>query len=83
LNAFSTIIFIYFFFHKAPIEEQVIVVQTDVVAAQGVDEVAIKGIETTRLSHTSKRGRLFKRKVMKEYIVELQKKKKIGNHSKV
>ncbi|WMV14619.1 hypothetical protein MTR67_008004 [Solanum verrucosum] len=69
---------------QAPIEEQVIVVQTDVVAAQGVDEVAIKGIETTRLSHTSKRGRLFKRKVMKEYIVELQKKKKkIGNHSKV
>ncbi|KAG5582595.1 hypothetical protein H5410_053222, partial [Solanum commersonii] len=65
---------------QAPIEEQVIVVQTDVVAAQGVDEVAIKGIETTRLSHTSKRGRLFKRKVMKEYIVELQ--KKIGNHSK-
>ncbi|KAH0645450.1 hypothetical protein KY284_033334 [Solanum tuberosum] len=68
---------------QAPIEEQVIVVQTDVVATQGVDEVAIKGIETTRLSHTSKRGRLFKRKVMKEYIVEVQKKKKIGNHSKV
>ncbi|WMV43843.1 hypothetical protein MTR67_037228 [Solanum verrucosum] len=68
---------------QAPIEEQVTVVQTDVVAAQGVDEVAIKGIETTRLSHTSKRGRLFKRKVMKEYIVEVQKKKKIGNHSKV
>uniref|UniRef100_M1AF48 Uncharacterized protein n=1 Tax=Solanum tuberosum TaxID=4113 RepID=M1AF48_SOLTU len=69
---------------QAPIEEQVIVVQTDVVVAQGVDEVAIKGIETTRLSHTSKRGRLFKRKVMKEYIVEVQKKKKkIGNHSKV
>ncbi|KAG5620919.1 hypothetical protein H5410_006137 [Solanum commersonii] len=70
----------------APIEEQVIVVQTDVVATQGVDEVAIKGIETTRLSHTSKRGTLFKRKVMKEYIVELhqkKKKKKIGNHSKV
>ncbi|KAH0699679.1 hypothetical protein KY284_013894 [Solanum tuberosum] len=68
---------------QAPIEEQVIVVQTDVVAAQGVDEVAIKGIESTRLSHTSKRGRLFKRKVMKEYIVEVQKKKKIGNHSRV
>ncbi|KAG5588412.1 hypothetical protein H5410_048846 [Solanum commersonii] len=70
---------------QAPISEQVIVVQTDVVAAQGVDEVAIKGIETTRLSHTSKRDRLFKRKVMKEYIVEVQKKKKkkIGNHSKV
>ncbi|KAH0705546.1 hypothetical protein KY290_010235 [Solanum tuberosum] len=69
---------------QAPIEEQVIVVQTDVVAAQGVDEVAIKGIESTRLSHTSKRGRLFKRKVMKEYIVEVQKKKKkIVNHSKV
>ncbi|KAH0771879.1 hypothetical protein KY290_015860 [Solanum tuberosum] len=69
---------------QAPIEEQVIVVQTDVGVAQGVNEVAIKGIETTRLSHTSKRGRLFKRKVMKEYIVELQKKKKkIGNHSKV
>ncbi|KAG5602527.1 hypothetical protein H5410_033897 [Solanum commersonii] len=28
-------------------------------------------------------NRLFKRKVMKEYIVEVQKKKKIGNHSKV
>ncbi|KAG5589670.1 hypothetical protein H5410_040184 [Solanum commersonii] len=36
-----------------------------------------------RLVHTSKRGRLFKRKVMKEHIVEVQKKKKIGNHSKV
>ncbi|KAG5604409.1 hypothetical protein H5410_025901 [Solanum commersonii] len=69
---------------QAPIEKHVIVVQTDVVAAQGVDEIAIKGIETIRLSHTSKRDRLFKRKVMKEYIVELQKKKKkIGNHSKV
>ncbi|KAH0678166.1 hypothetical protein KY284_019251 [Solanum tuberosum] len=69
---------------QAPIEEQVTAVQTDVVAAQVVDEVAIKGIETTRLSHTSKRDRLFKRKVMKEYIVEVQKKKKkIGNHSKV
>ncbi|KAH0781739.1 hypothetical protein KY290_001337 [Solanum tuberosum] len=68
---------------QAPIEEHVIVVQTDVVAAQGVDEVEIKGIKITRLSQTSKRGRLFKRKVMKEYIVEVQKKKKIGNHSKV
>ncbi|KAG5572857.1 hypothetical protein H5410_062623 [Solanum commersonii] len=36
-----------------------------------------------KLVHTSKRGRLFKRKFMKEYIVEVQKKKKIGNHSKV
>ncbi|KAH0765381.1 hypothetical protein KY285_001252 [Solanum tuberosum] len=68
---------------QVPIEEHVIVVQTDVVAAQGVDEVEIKGIKITRLSQTSKRGRLFKRKVMKEYIVEVQKKKKIGNHSKV
>ncbi|KAG5602434.1 hypothetical protein H5410_033804 [Solanum commersonii] len=43
---------------QAPIEEHVIVVQTDVVAAQGVDEVAIKGIKTTRVSHTSKRQTL-------------------------